>query len=76
MLVKKTYQLIKEVNEVKDLCLKQIGSQIEYIDDNGFVLYQKMFKLLNTSMEVIEEQSAVIESIDKKLDKLLARKES
>ena len=76
MLVKKTYQLIKEVNEVKDLGLKQIGSRIEYIDDNGFVLFQKMFKLLNTSMEVIEEQSAVIESIDKKLDKLLARKES
>ena len=76
MLVNKTYQLIKEVNEVKDLCLKQIGSQIEYIDDDTFVLYQKMFNLLNTSMEVIEEQAAVIESIDKKLDKLLSRKES
>lgn len=76
MLVNKTYQLIKEVNEVKDLCLKQIGSQIEYIDDDTFVLYQKMFNLLNTSMEVIEEQAEVIESIDKKLDKLLARKES
>lgn len=76
MLVNKTYQLIKEVNEVKDLCLKQVGSQIEYINDDAFVLYKKIFKLLNTSMEVIEEQAAVIESIDKKLDKLLARKES
>lgn len=76
MLVKKTYQLIKEVNEVKDLCLKQVGSRIEYISDDDFVLNQKMFRLLNTLMEVIEEQSAVIESIDKKLDKLLARKES
>lgn len=76
MLVKKTYQLIKEVNEVKDLCLKQVGSRIEYISDDDFVLSKKMFKLLNTLMEVIEEQSAVIESIDKKLDKLLARKES
>lgn len=76
MLVKKTYQLIKEVNEVKDLCLKQVGSQIEYISDDDFVLYKKMFKLSNTLMEAIAEQAAVIESIDKKLDKLLARKES
>lgn len=76
MLVNKTNQLIKEVNEVKDLYLKQVGSRIEYISDDDFVLSKKTFKLLNTLMEAIEEQAAVIESIDKKLDKLLVRKES
>lgn len=76
MLVKKTYQLIKEVNEVKDLYSKQVGSRIEYISDDDFVLSKKMLKLLNTLMDVTEEHAAVIESIDKKLDKLLARKES
>lgn len=76
MLVSKTNQLIEEVNEVKDLCLKQIGPEIEHMDGDVFALCQKALKLLNTSTEVIKEQAEVIESIDKKLDRLLQRKES
>ena len=77
MLVEKTNQLIEETNELKDLCFKQIYSDIlEDMDDENLVLYAKMFKLLNTSMEVVKEQAEVIESINNKLDELLIRKES
>lgn len=77
MLVEKTNQLIEETNKLKDLCFKQIYSDIlEDMDDENLVLYTKMFKLLNTSMEVVKEQAKVIESINNKLDELLIRKES
>ena len=76
MLVNKANQLIEEVNEVKDLCVKQMASEMEYMEDEVIVLYQRVIKLMNTSMEVMKEQAEVIESIDKKLDKLLERKES
>lgn len=73
MLVNKSNQLIEEVKEVKDLCLKQIGSGIVYMDDDTIALYQKSFKLLDTSMEVLREEAEIIESINKKLDKLLKK---
>ena len=77
MLVEKTNQLIEETNKLKDLCFKQIYSDIlEDMDDENLVLFTKMFKLLNTSMEVVKEQAEVIESINNKLDELLIRKES
>lgn len=77
MLVNKTNQLIEEVNELKDSYMKMFGSEtFDYMDENTFVLFKKSFDLINTSMEVIKEQAEVIESINKKLDKLLARKES
>ena len=69
----KSNQLIEEVKEVKDLCLKQIGSGIVYMDDDTIALYQKSFKLLDTSMEVLREEAEIIESINKKLDKLLKK---
>ena len=75
MLVAKTNQMIEEVNEIKDLCTRQIASEMEYMEDEVFVLYQKMIKLMNTSMEVMKEQAEVIESMNKKLDKLLVGKE-
>ena len=65
MLVNKTNQLIEEVNELKDSYMKMFGSEMfDYMDENTFVLFKKSFDL------------KVIESINKKLDKLLARKES
>ena len=77
MLVNKTDQLIEEVNELKDSYMKMFGSEMfNYMDENTFVLFKKSFDLLNTSMDVIKEQAKIIENIDKKLDKLLARKES
>ena len=77
MLVNKTNQLIEEVNELKDSYMTVFGSEMfNYMDENTFGLFKKSFDLMNTSMEVIKEQAKVIESINEKLDKLLARKES
>ena len=77
MLVDKTNQFIEEVNELKDSYMKMFGSNMfEYVDEDTFAMVKKMFKLMNTSMEVIKEQAEVIEVIDKKLDKLRSRKES
>lgn len=77
MLVDKTNQLIEEVNELKDSYMKMFGSDMfEYMNEDTFGMVKKMFNLMNTSMEVIKEQAEVIEVIDKKLDKLLSRKES
>lgn len=77
MLVNKTNQLIEEVNELKDSYAKMFSSKMfDYMDEKTFVLLKKSFDLINTSMEVIKEQATVIENIDKKLDKLLERKES
>lgn len=73
MLVNKTNQLIEEVKEVKDLCLKQIGSDIVYMDNDVIALYQKSFNLLDTSMEVLREEAEIIEIINKKLDKLFEK---
>ena len=77
MLVDKTNQLIEEVNELKGSYIKMFGPDMfEYMNEDTFEMVKKMFNLMNTSMEVIKEQAEVIEVIDKKLDKLLERKES
>lgn len=77
MLAEKTNQLIEETNELKELCIGKLGSEMfKYMDENSFLLYKKTFQLTNTSMEVIKEQAKIIDSINEKLDKLLARKES
>lgn len=77
MLVNKTNQLIEEVNELKSSYMEVLGSEMfEYMDENTFGMVKKMFNLMNTSMELMKEQAEVIEGINKKLDKLLSRKES
>ena len=74
MLVNKTNQLIEEVNELNDSFMTMIGSQMfNSMNEQEFVMFKKMFNLMNTSMEVVKEQAEVIESIDKKLDKLLSK---
>ena len=77
MLTNKTNQLIEEVNGLPESYMKMIGQEtFNYMDENTFGLLKKLFDLTNTSMEVMKEQAKVIENIDKKLDKLLKRKES
>ena len=76
MLVNKTNQLIEEVNELKHSCMTMIGSEMfESMGEQEFEMFKNVFNLTNTSMKVIKEQAEIIESIDKKLDKLLAREE-
>lgn len=77
MLVSKTNQLVKEVNELKDSYIGMINSDvIEFMDEGTFTMVKNSLKLLTTSMEVMQEQAEIIESINKKLDKLLRIAES
>ena len=75
MLVIRTNQLIEEVNELKDSCMTMFCSEMfKTMDEQEFVMFKKMFHLMNTSMNVMKEQAEVIESINEKLDKLLVEK--
>ena len=77
MLVSKTNNLVEEINEVKRLCMEQITSEMmEHMDDKAFVLYVKMFHMLNTSTDVMLEKAKMIDEINKKLDRLLKKVES
>ena len=77
MLVSKTNQLVEEVNELKDSYIGMINSDvIEFMDEKTFTIVKNSFKLLNTLMEVMQEQAEIIESNNKKLDKLLRIAES
>lgn len=77
MLVSKTNQLVEEVNELKDSYIGMINSDvIEFMDEGTFTMVKNSFKLLTTLMEVMQEQAEIIESINKKLNKLLIIAES
>lgn len=76
MLVERTNQLIIEVNDVKEYMFKEFGSDIfDSMSEREFALFKKLFNIIDVSMEVIEEQATVIQRIDEKLDKLLAKKD-
>lgn len=76
MLVERTNQLIIEVNDVKEYMFKEFGSDIfDSMSEQEFALFKKLFNIMDVSMEVIEEQATVIQRIDEKLDKLLAKKD-
>ena len=77
MLVSKTNQLVKEVNELKDSYIGMINSDvIEFMDEGTFTMVKNSLKSLTTLMEVMQEQAEIIERINKKLDKLLRIAES
>lgn len=55
---------------------KEFGSDIfDSMSEQEFALFKKLFNIMDVSMEVIEEQATVIQRIDEKLDKLLAKKD-
>ena len=73
-----TEKLIKEVNELKTLCVNEALKDVfnEYSTDTTVVLYRRMFQLMDTSMELLKEQAALMDGINNKLDKLLKKTES
>ena len=67
-------KLVEEMNEVKTLCIKSIlESEIDYIDDENFALYGKMFNLMSISSDLLLEQAGVLDDMNEKLDKLLEK---
>ena len=76
MLTVKTNEIIKEVNELKEIFMKQFSTDMfEDMEGDEFVAMKKTFKLMNLSMELAVEQAEVMDAINEKLDKLLAMKE-
>lgn len=72
---KTTERMIEEVNELKELCIKELfdPDQINGMDEKVFLLYKKMFKLMDTSMKVVLKQAELMEEQSRKLDKLLSK---
>lgn len=76
-------KFVEEVNELKDLCMGQIGNQemLMNLDGDSLKLIQISMKLIDTSNELILKQAELMNKIkymEMKLDKILeqTRKES
>ena len=67
----------KEASEkVKDSCMKLVfrdSRAIEEMDHDTLDAMQAALKLLEASNEIIENQARVIDEMNEKLDKLLAK---
>ena len=75
-MVNTTKKLIEEIHEVKELAIKELGSDI-FNDMNGkeFELLKRIFNIVNTSEEVMLKQANLLETINYKLDRLLEQAE-
>lgn len=74
MLAEKVTNFTMEVNELKETMFKKFGAELfDSMNGEEFELFQKYFKLVDLSMEIVEEQAVTIHKIDEKLDKLLAK---
>lgn len=71
-------KLMKEANELKELCVKQVVDTgvFEYLDGEAFDLYKKTFSLMDHSMNLVMEQCKLFDEMDKKLDEILKKLES
>lgn len=69
-------QYVKEVEELKALCLKMIiesgDLDLEYVDKDQFEFIKKALKLLDTSNKLMLEMAENMDEQNKKLDKILA----
>ncbi len=73
MLLETSKKFENEVNELKEECMKALGSEIMKMDETGFALMKKCFTLVDTAIKLTTEQANVIDEINHKLDRLLAK---
>lgn len=74
MLAEKATNFTMEVNELKETMFNKFGAELfDSMNGEEFELIQKCFRLVDLSMEIVEEQAKTIQKIDEKLDKLLAK---
>lgn len=78
MLKGKANELIKEINECIDLVIKNgVGvASFERMDATELYGMQKIMRLSRTISEYMVEESAAIDEINSKLDKLLKKEEA
>lgn len=66
-------QFVKEVDEIKTIAKREILSEgFNNLSEEQFSLMQKMFKLLDTSEEMLLKQAEMMDGMNKKLDKILS----
>lgn len=75
MLVEKTEKMIKEMEELKVKIITKLvaDGDIQNIPTDLFEMLQCCAKTIDTSLDIAREQATLLESMDKKLDKLLAK---
>lgn len=72
-MVEKTNEMIDELNELtKEMQAEMFKSvPLKDIDVKEFVLAKKMFKLMDTAIELTKEQAKIIDDQNAKLDEIL-----
>ena len=75
MLYEATKNLVKEANELKELCLDQMFDlhTVETMSGEEFELLKKMYKLVDNSMNLVLEQAKLFDGMDNKLDKIMKK---
>lgn len=70
-------KFIEEVNDLKAFAIKEGGDELlKCSSDQSILLYMKAYRLLDTSMNLLYEEAALIDDMNRKLDMLLDRKSS
>ena len=71
-MVGKTRKLMDEVNDLMDLCVKNIDTHtIEHMSVDEFTLLQKCVKIVKLADELVIEQACMMDDMNRKLDKVL-----
>lgn len=68
-------QYIKEVNELKDFAMKKIMEDVDirYVETEEFEAAKKTLQLFDSSCDLLRKQAEVIDSMNVKLDRILAK---
>lgn len=66
--------MTEEIFEMREIYNAYSGI-FDSMCEQELALFKKLFNIIDVSMEVIDEQATVIQRIDEKLDKLLAKKD-
>ena len=70
---KEVEELMKECDEVMDLCMGRLGSldTIMYLDEASLSMIQKSISLYKKSKELLIKMAGMMDEQDKKLDKII-----
>ena len=73
MLYETTVKFEEEVKELTKEFMREFATDVFDMDEREFECMKKLFGLLNTSMELVNEQANTIDQINNKLDRLLEK---
>ena len=73
MLSENTVKFEEEVKELTKEFMREFATDVFDMDEREFECMKKLFGLLNTSMELVNEQANTIDQINNKLDRLLEK---